>query len=799
MKATRILQSVSVAALAVALTTSAVAQDEADAEPERIIVTAQKREQTLQEVPVALSVIDSATVDRQFTTSIESLQRLAPSVNFRKGSTNVNSALTIRGIGTVSFSGAIEPSVATVVDGVVLGRSGQAFNGLYDIERIEVLRGPQGTLFGKNASAGVVNIITKRPSDSFEAQGSATYFEDNEYILNGRISGPLSDTVSGSLSVLQSGFDGNVRNVFTNEDVNGYQNFGLRGMLEFEPSDDFSVLAIAEYLESDDDCCTDLELLPNGRNVGSPAAPDSQGIVNGVADLDLDQRLVDHDLVTRQTNETRAFSIEVNKGLWGGHTLTSISGYREWDNVEIREGDFTSVGGTLPEPVFGAPFLLHDDGSVAVRTLTQEIRLASAGDQRLDYILGAFYFDNERDSEFTRLASCQNNGGQNQDILDANPGLECNSDDLVSATAFARVRTENFALFGDADFDVLAGLNVFAGFRYTDDETSFVNTRRNNDEFGRQGVGVRPALPNSQFSEASGGFDNTFTGSVDDTDFSIRAGVRSTIGEFFGGRNLGDAYFSYTEGYKGPGFNVFFNQGAVDAAPIDAETVASLELGYKIDLGNLVASVALYDADIEDFQANNFDNSTGVTITRLTNAGDVTTRGFELDLLYTPIDNLNLTAAFAYNEAEIDSFNRPLDPTTGLPEPGSSDLSGADLLFSPDFNYTLGANYNFQLTEDIRVLFDTVVTHVDEQQSGLPNSNSGDPGVPLFNPALLLPDYTLWDLQVGFEFQDNYRLTFIGKNLTDESFATTFSGDGFRYQVPRDADRRFGVNFTATF
>jgi len=189
---------------------------------EEIIVTAQKREQSLQEVPLAVTVLGQDQIDASFGENIEALQALVPSVSFRTGNTTRNSALTVRGIGTVSFSIGAEPSVSTVVDGVVLGRSGQAFGDLYDLERVEVLRGPQGTLFGKNASAGVVNLVTRKPSNEFEGYVKASVFEDNEYIVKGRVSGPVSERLNASITAFTSEFDGFIRNVFNNQDVNGY-------------------------------------------------------------------------------------------------------------------------------------------------------------------------------------------------------------------------------------------------------------------------------------------------------------------------------------------------------------------------------------------------------------------------------------------------------------------------------------------------------------------------------------------------------------------------------------------------
>ncbi|MFC7292607.1 TonB-dependent receptor [Hirschia litorea] len=799
-----------------------------------IVVTAQKTEQTLQEVPVALSVIGADAVNNAFASSnLESLTTLVPSVSFRKGSTNANSAITIRGIGTISFSDAAEPSVATVVDGVVLGRSGQAFGDLFDIERIEVLRGPQGTLFGKNASAGVVNIVTSGPNkDELAGYVSASYFQDQEYQVKARLTGPINDNVAASLTLSKSGFDGYIRNLYNNQDVNGYDRFGGRFQLAFEPSDDFSGLFTYEHAESDDDCCADIPALNANaaRFANSQAAPGGAGLVaNGsgrpVADIQLDTRVIDQDFETRTTNSFDAFSLTLNKDAFGGHTLTSISSFRSWENSEFREGDFTSSEGYADEPVnFGdVNFLLHDNGTRDNSQFSQELRIQSPTDSPVNYQVGAYYFNLQIESDFTRLASCQNNGGQNQAILDANPGLTCNANDLVSGTNFANVEFDNLALFGQADYDIIPGLNVVLGGRYTQDDVSFINSRINNDPFGRQGVGVRPHLPNGQFNFASGGYSNpardvptgetdnlgnpilvdvpAFQGDASETNFSVKAGINSDLGVLFrSDHNLGNAYFVYSQGYKGPAFNVFFNQGTNDTAPIGAEESDHYEIGYKIALSNVALNLAVYNTDITGFQANAFDNSTGVTITRLTNAGDVRTRGVELDGSWAVNDYLTLNGSVALNEAEIVRFNSPINPTTGEPDFPGGIFSGQDLLFSPDLNYSFGADFEMPLTATSKFYLNTTFSHVDEQESFLPGGNPD----PTINPYPigaegLLPDYNLLDMSFGVEFNDNYRVTFIAKNLLDESFVTTNSGDTFRYQIPREADRYFGVNFRAAF
>lgn len=777
----------SVAALAMTIPTAA--QDASvDEVFEEIVVTSQKREQRLSEVPIAVSVLGSSAIERSQAPNIESLQTLIPAVSFRKGTTNANSAITIRGIGTISFSGAAEPSVSTVVDGVVLARSGQAFADLYDIDRLEVLRGPQGTLFGKNASAGVVNIVTKRPTSEFEGYVDAMYAEDNEWRVRGRVAGPLTDTVNASLTVTKSEFGGYIRNVFNNRTVNGYDRFGVRAMVEYQPSDTLSILAIYEHSETDDDCCADLEVLPSGRNPASPAAPDSNGIVNGVADLDLDQRRVDHDFETTTIDNTDAWSVEINKD-FENITLTSITAYRNWVNTEFREGDFTSIGGTSDQPVFGVPFQLHDDGTREWDQFSQEIRLAGPEGERLFYQVGLYYFNQDQEADFTRNASCQNNGGQNQPILDANPGLTCNANDIVAATGFSSVDIENFALFGQAHYEVIEDeLTLIFGARYTDDTVSFNHRRVSLDPFGRQGVGVRPQLPNSQFSEASGGFATDFENESSNTDFSVQAGLQ------YDTQGSGIFYATYAQGYKGPAFNVFYNMGRNDELPIDEESSDSFEVGYKYADSDIVVNLAAYYTEISGFQANNFDNSTGVTITRLTNAGDVSTKGIELDVLWNPTANFTLTASAALNDAQIEEFNCPVDPLSGQPPANCSDRSGLDLLFSPDFNFNIGGEYVIPVNDDTEVVLNANWARVDDQNSLLPRTDG------TFAPVSLLPGYDKVDASITLSMNDGqYLITGFVRNLFDESFVTTYSGDNFRYQIPRDAERYFGVNLRANF
>ena len=740
---------------------------------EELVVTAQKREESLNDVPVAVTVLNSDEIDASYSNNIEGLQALIPSVSFRTGNTTRNSALTVRGIGTISFSIGAEPSVSTVVDGVVLGRSGQAFGDLYDLERVEVLRGPQGTLFGKNASAGVLNITTKRPDDEFQGYVDATFYQDNEYILKARASGPLSDRVRGSVTVLSSDFDGYITNVFNNQQVNGYDKRGVRGMLDVDVSDSMNMLFIFEDYDATNDCCADLEARPSGRNPASAAAPNGTG-------LDLNQRRVDHDFATITEDATTAFSVQIEKS-FGDYTLTSITAQRNWDNTEFREGDFTSIAGDSTLPVFGVPFQLHDIGPQEWSQLSQEIRLASPAGERLEYQIGAFYWDIDSARNFTRDASCQNNNGQLNaaignhlintlgdtttsaaDFIAAN-NVTCGANDIVSATAFMDTEFQNFAVFGQGSYAINDNLTLLFGLRFTQDDLTFTHTRRNNDEFGRRGVGVRP-----RFSDGNNQFDTNFSGSTDESNVSGKLGFQWQAND----SNM--LYYTYAQGYKGPAFNIFYNLDSDDINPINAEESDSHEFGWKYASDNLVLNAAIYSTEIENFQANDFDSSDGTTVTGFTNGGDVETQGIELDFRWLVTDSFSLSGGFASSQAET--------------------VLGDELPFAPDSKYSVVADYYIPLDGDSSLNINAAYIYTDDQLSGNIGQNAAS------NPEVVLPDYGILNGSISYEIDDGkYKISLIGKNLTDEAYATTYSGDGFRYQIPRAADRYFGVSFRASF
>ncbi|MEY2926672.1 MAG: hypothetical protein RL367_1149, partial [Pseudomonadota bacterium] len=382
MKFTTIKMS-SLAALAGALAMPAFAQapasgDATDDAPGEIIVTAQKRSERLQDVPVAVSVITGDALAKLSTNNIEDSSRLVPALTFVKGTTGLNSALFLRGLGTTNFSIAAEPSVSAVLDGVVLARAGEAFGDLYDVERIEVLRGPQGTLFGKNASAGVINIVTREPGEDFGGSAEIGYFERSEFKAKVSVGGPIGGGLRAGVTGFYGSYDGNLYNSTTKATVNGYRHYGGRLQIVGDVSSSLKIRLLADYRNSDDDCCAFVigSLNPTAATV--PAAVSVLAPIQGAA-----TRGIVQSRNTRTTEETWGASLQADLSL-GSHTLTSITSYRKWNNTEIRDGSWVDqVYRTVP--------LIYDDGPQKSSTFTQELRLTSPVGGTVDYVVGAFY------------------------------------------------------------------------------------------------------------------------------------------------------------------------------------------------------------------------------------------------------------------------------------------------------------------------------------------------------------------------------------------------------------------------
>ncbi|WP_312936324.1 TonB-dependent receptor [Pseudomonas sp.] len=689
-----------------------------------VTVTATRREESLQQVPVAVTVVDGEQLERENRNNVAAIVQQVPTLNYRSSPSNKDSSLFVRGIGTISTSPGVEPSVATVIDGVVYARPGQSTLDLLDVDRIEVLRGPQGTLFGKNASAGVLNVITREPEDATHGFVDYSHFgagDENRVRLG--LGGRLSETLKGSLTTSFGEYDGNVRNVVNGHDTNGYERKGVRGKLQFQPQEDVKFTLIGDYSDGEND--TPSVLVTPSAAIAGAIAP----VVPGA-----DNRKISSDYRTHVEDTNRGLSLQADWSLTD-FTLTSISAWRGWDNTQYQDNDFTAA---LPVSA------VHDKGDVDYDQFSQELRLTSPKGQFAEYVLGTYLFHGKSEETYRRLSV--NGSVRNSGRAD------------YSAT------NDSYAVFGETTLNVRDDLRAIFGLRWTLDEIEYDHRRLSTSPLAVNSV--RPSFSSSGSHRDNGG--------------SGRIGLQYDINDQL------TTYATYSRGYKGPAYNVYFNMQALDLDPLDPETSDTYELGLKSSLWNnrLTANLAVFHSTYDNYQANFFDVVGTSVVTRLINAGTVTSEGVELDYALQATQQLKLSGALAYTRARIDDFGCPAGAAS------SCNINGKPLPFTPDWKSYLRADYTIPLDNGWDIELGTDYSWQGEVQYSLdqnPNTRQGAFG--LWGATVALADYDA-----------GWRVAVIGKNLADKSYSPVLSsGASTTRVVPRDDERYFGVQVRKDF
>lgn len=700
-----------------------------------VTVTATRREASLRSVPIAISVLNGDLLEQANRNSIDSIVAELPSVNFRQQGGNKDSTIFVRGIGTISTSPGVEPTVSTVVDGVVFSRPGQATLDLLDIDRIEVLRGPQGTLFGKNASSGVLNIISRKPGKETTGFVDASYFEGNEKRLRAGISGTLSpELLSASFTALDSSYDGNIDNVSTKKKVNGYDRQGARAKFLLTPNKDLDVSVIADYLRSTSSP-TYAVLQSSNTALLQAIAPVQPGLNN---------RSVVYDLPNAITDFNKGLSAQVD---WRnqGYTWTSITAARQWDNEQRTTT--SAIGNSADVTRINASFpATRDIGTLHFSQFSQELRVASPKDTAFEYVAGAYYLHGKDEETYQRIVTTA-------------PGA------INYGYAPYSVKSDSYSLFGEGNYKFSPQWKVLTGLRWTRDELAYEHARISTQTVAFPGV--QPATANA--------------GSTTESAFSGRVGLQFDIS------NDISSYATLSRGYKGPAYNVFFNMLNRDTLALKPELSDSFEIGLKALLldRKLSINLAAFQTNYSNYQANFYDTVAGAVVTRLINAGDVSTRGLELELEARPISRLNLSASLAYVDARIDQFNCPVAAAA------SCSLNGQTLPFSPKWKSFARASYVVPLSNGLQVDLATDFSWQSKVQYDLFQSATTIQG-----------SVGLWNASVALAAPENgWRLALIAKNLGDKSYATNLVNgtNTVTRAVPRDDQRYFGVNFRKDF
>ncbi len=754
--------------------------------PAEIIVTAQKRSEPLQKVPVSITVVSGDAMARLSTNNIEDTQRLVPALTFVKGTTSLNSALFLRGLGTVSFSIAAEPSVTSVLDGVVLARAGESFGDLYDIDRVEVLRGPQGTLFGKNASAGVINIVTKEPGKTLGGYLDIGAFEGGEYKAKASLGGPIGDNWRAGVTAFYSEYKGNISDATLGTKINGYKHYGVRGQVIGDVTENLRVKLIADYRKGDDQCCAFVVGALNPNPVASQSA--AQLAIQSILPPALGgaTRQSIQSMANRTVEETYGVSLQADLKL-GTHTLTSITSWRKWDNREIRDGDWV-------DQVYLTNPLIHDDGPEGAHTFTQELRLASPTGGFVDYVAGAFYYQAVAQRTYTRSDTycTATTAAKLANGLTPCPAALSTLVNPVGTAVFGST-FDNIAAYGQATWHFAPTFRAVTGLRYTHDKVSAFHSRNSNFAgiAGPAGIG-----DSFDANVATGGTYNgtPWTGETSADSLSGKFALQYDIAP----NNM--LYSSYSRGYKGPAFNVFFNMSKANILPISAETSNAFEVGLKnsFNNGRLIVNVGGFYTKVYNYQANYPTTVNGTVTTTIINAGNVSTRGGEIEVLFRPIRQLTINGGYSYTDAHVDQFLQP-------PAAQASNYitPGTPLAFAPKNKGTLGGTYSAELPGlPFALEFNALASYTDRQVSTLAATNNASQILAFDSQTLKA--YTQVDLSLAaVDLAKHYRLAVVVKNLLNNHYASTIGSGGpggsYLYQIPRDSDRYWGVTLRYSF
>ncbi|GAB3098067.1 TonB-dependent receptor [Aestuariicella hydrocarbonica] len=727
---------------------------------EEIVVTAQKREQNLQDVPVAISVMNADAIDRLDIKNFTDVTRVSPSLTMDQGEGPAGNVIRMRGVGTASFSIATEASVSVVVDEVPLVRQAQAFSNLVDIDRVEVLRGPQGTLFGKNASAGLVNIVTKAPSDEFTGSISGRLTDDDEEKVQLSFSGPITETLAYRISGYYQDRDGYITNLTNGKDLNGEKADGLRAKLVWQPTDalDMEVILDSSSKESSS-VSTWFEADPSVYGEGIVPGEDNKNMrsdsPNGY-----------------QTDQDMAV-FKVHYEL-PGHTLTSVSSYQKYQVDSQVDTDLTDVPmeESFPSfllPIFdplgiGGPVIIQESSEES-KAFTQEIRLTSNSDTNFEYMLGAFYSDFEVDREFDRKPLV-----------------------FLLSRWDATAATESMAVFGQGSLSITEDTFLDIGFRLNREKISADFT----DYYAN---GFTSDTPENYSGEDT---QNAATGKLALRHFLDNGAM---------------VFGSVSTGYKGQTYDVAtgFTQADADN-PVGEENSISYELGIKGTTENrrFRYEVVAFLTDFDDYQAQGATvDSVGAPVFALNNVGELRTQGVEADLSFQATENLRLSATVAYVDATLESFENA-QCYFGQTEaqgcmigagPGGldvQDLSGEDLNNSPDLKYNLSAYWERSAGS---LPFNIFAQANYQWQDDINYSLYG-------NPLNAQEAYGIANISVGIvEPNEQYKVTFFVNNLFDENYSMGYDDASQRFggataiskQWSRNAMRYAGINASYNF
>lgn len=735
---------------------------------EEVIVTAQKRVESLQDVPISVRAISGNFLQDSGITNLERLSMALPNVDISDSPTA--NQVIIRGLGSGSGNPAFEQSVGLYVDGIYASKASLFQSPFLDIERIEVLKGPQGVLFGKNSVAGAISILTRKPTPEFEANITGSYeFENEGYGVDGAVSGSLLDNVYGRFAFEQREAGPYMHNGFLNDDVPDPETGTYRGTLVWDATDSTQVMLKLETSEVNEKGgnwqvlvdeavgTSELQFL-GGQLYDASVAGGEDYVWNNTSWLNepvfLDQ---ENDSVTLRVDQQV-----------GEFQLTYLYGYAQYDRHQLVDNDFSAVNAIATRSTED----YHQN--------SHELRITSPTGQAIDYIGGLYYLDRKFDRE-----------GQISALAFFPPAAHENNREFSEDA-------ESWAAFAQATWNITDAFRTTGGIRYSDEEKKASNNQLltvfGSDESLQQADPVAYDFIAGNFGTP----DFSYAGSRSEDNWDPMVNVQW---DFLDGAM---AYASWTKASKGGGFNANENNGSVDNFSFEPEHAESYEIGAKMEFMDNRArlNVAVFDTDFEDLQTASFDPVLNTFAVK--NAAKASTSGVELDGEFAVLDDLTVGASIAYLDAQYDDFvascpassvqqaKRECFPVVEGSEELVQDLSGEQLEKAPEWSSALFAEYSRPVLDGLR--FGTRVDAFYKDDSSLDFSQDEN---------LKIDGYWIYNLRLSLDGRDDRWTVALGLfNIGDEQVINdagqSFLMPGF-YYANRSVGREAELSATLRF
>lgn len=777
---------------------------------DEIIVTATKRAESIQDVPISISAYGADFIEESGVQDLRDIALYSPNFTIANSSQLSNNRIAIRGVGSVGNAG-IEPSVGVFIDGVYYPRPGSVIGNLMDVQAVEVLRGPQGTLFGRNTPMGALNVRTKDPSfNGFEGVYELGFGSQNAKKVGATVNVPLGENTAARLSGQYTDRDGFGKNLISGETFGDRRDINLRGKLLFEPQDNFSIKLTADYSDIDSE----------GQSVeylNDTDSPNLRGTLNNLIGLDptltvngsdlLTDDPFDHDVYQDHRDDLNdqqwGLSAEVTYELASGHELKSITAKRNW------EADYFESAIRLPIQLFPRISDYTND------TFSQEIQLLSPTGGAFDYLIGGFYYkedykisqDFNLGSEFCtpvvfgvlfqQLVPAALNGvgpfaaagpapslAVAQQRAQAAAGAQagaCDAGQQVGASdSDFDQELESIAIFGQGTWHASDQLSFTLGGRYTDDDKTANFTNIVNNPFVI-GLSVRDNESQLDLDVDEFGFDSSQFTYFANASYDVSDDVM--------------VFATTSTGYKSGGFNTDGTFPALTRQQriFGPEDTTNYELGIKSTLadGRAQLNVTAFRTDIDGFQDRAFDGLSFIT----RNVGSLRQQGIEIDGMFKPVEQLSFMGGMSYLDSEFTDY------TNASPLPGGApqDLTGERNHFSPKFQGSLVADW----TDEINAFGGSLYFLRGEVQTVGEQNIGGNTNL---NPQTEQDSYSLLNARVGLRADDDrWEFNVWGKNLSDKGYCMVLFDQPFSQQlggidpVANTAPQRCTVGAPLTF